>query len=52
MKTFVAHLDVTSFTYCGSLNAEHFYGKIKFDRELKIEDIELQHPLTQKRLLI
>jgi hypothetical protein len=45
-----AFLDITSFTYIGSIGAEHYYGKIIFT-DKSIERFDLQHPLTQKEAI-
>jgi hypothetical protein len=50
-KPFLAFLDITSYVDIGSIGAEHYYGKVKFPRELNIENIDIQHPLSAKEAL-
>ena len=45
---FCACLEISSFTYCGSIGAEHFYGKIDFPDITKVEKLRLKKPLSQK----
>ena len=46
-----AKLDITSFTYCKSLNAEHYYGELSFmhcnpNRYKVLYNLKLTHEIT------
>jgi len=42
----IGHLEISSWTWIGSIGAEHFYGKIKIDKPS--ETIELEHKMSAK----